>query len=281
MGFLSTLIIIVFILCSYQFSPDKKLSVSPQDLINPQGKTILERIKVPEGFERVTLDENSFGHYLRNLPLKPHGSDVFLYDGQIKENKVHVAVVDMDIGNRDLQQCADAVIRLRSEYLYARKLYGLIHFNFTNGFRADYAKWALGYRIDVMGDQVKWTRTDMTSYEYNDFRKYLDIVFTYAGTYSLAQELIKIKYQDIQPGDIFIRGGSPGHAVIVVDVAANNSTGQKIFLLAQSYMPAQDIHVLINQSDPELSPWYEVDPTAQLIQTPEWEFNAEELRRFQ
>lgn len=280
MTFLSTSIIIVFILCSYQYSPDKKLSVSPQDLINPEGKTILERIKVPEGFEKVALDETSFGYYLRNLPLKPDGTDVFLYNGEPKANKVHVAVIDMDIGYQDLQQCADAVIRLRAEYLYARKLYGLIHFKFTNGFRADYAKWALGYRIDVNGNEVKWIKTAERSYEYEVFRQYLDVVFTYAGTYSLAQELVKADYQDIQPGDLFIRGGSPGHAVIVIDVAVNNLTGQKIFLLAQSYMPAQDLHVLINPSDPELSPWYEVNLSAYKIETPEWEFANTELRRF-
>jgi hypothetical protein len=276
-------LIFVFIVCYHQkytdWSNTYKYSKS-ETLINPSGKTILERIKVPEGFERIPLDGTSFGYYLRNLPLKPHGTDVLLYNGESKANKVHVAVVDMDIGSQDLQQCADAVIRLRSEYLYARKLYGLIHFNFTNGFRADYAKWALGYRIDVKGNEVKWIRTADGSYEYRVFRRYLDVVFTYAGTYSLAQELVKVEYIDIRPGDVFIRGGSPGHAVIVVDVAMNNSTGQKIFLLAQSYMPAQDIHVLINPSNPELSPWYEVDLSAEKIETPEWEFSTEELMRF-
>jgi len=256
------------------------LSLIPEELINSEGKTILDRINVPEGFERVPLDENSFGYYLRKLPVKPDGTDVFLYNGEHKSNKVHVAVIDMDIGYQDLQQCADAVIRLRAEYLFARKLYGLIHFKFTNGFRADYAKWALGYRIDVQGNEVKWIKTADRSYEYKIFRRYLDVVFTYAGTYSLAQELVKAEYRDIQPGDVFIRGGSPGHAVIVVDVAVNSSTGQKIFLLAQSYMPAQDIHVLINPSNPELSPWYEVDLSEEKIETPEWEFTKDELRRF-
>jgi Domain of unknown function (4846) len=258
----------------------QKIFIKSQTIINPSGKTILERINVPEGFERIPLDENSFGFYLRNLPLKPDGTGVFLYNGEPKTNKVHVAVIDMDIGYQDLQQCADAVIRLRAEYLYAKKLYGLIHFKFTNGFRADYAKWALGYRIDVNGNEVKWVKTADRSYEYKIFRMYLNVVFTYAGTYSLAQELVKAEYKDIQSGDIFIRGGSPGHAVIVVDVAVNKSTGKKIFLLAQSYMPAQDIHVLMNPADLQLSPWYEVDLTAEKIITPEWEFTNEELRRF-
>jgi hypothetical protein len=251
-----------------------------EDLINPSGKTILERIKVPEGYERIPIDEKSFGYYLRNLPLKPDGTDVFLYNGEPKANKVHAAVIDMDIGYQDLQQCADAVIRLRAEYLFERKLYGMIHFKFTNGFQADYEKWALGYRIDVQGNVVKWVKTADRSYEYKVFRRYLDVVFTYAGTYSLARELLKAEYRDIQPGDVFIRGGSPGHAVIVVDVAVNKSTGQKIFLLAQSYMPAQDIHALINPSDPDLSPWYSMNPDDKIIQTPEWEFGVDELKRF-
>jgi hypothetical protein len=281
--FISIPLIFIFSVCGHNQPSNittPNILVKSHDLINPAGKTILERINVPDGFERIPLDEKSFGHYLRNLPLKPDGTDVFLYNGEPKANKVHAAVIDMEIGSIDLQQCADAVIRLRSEYLFARKLYGLIHFNFTNGFRADYAKWALGYRIDVKGDQVKWIRTDMTSYEYPVFRRYLDVVFTYAGTYSLAQELVKAEYRDIQPGDVFIRGGSPGHAVTVVDVAVNHSTGQKIFLLAQSYMPAQDIHILINPADPELSPWYEMYPNEEIIWTPEWEFNTKELSRF-
>lgn len=273
----------MFIICSHQKSSNNLVPNIPsesEDHINPEGKTIIDRILVPEDFERISLDENSFGYYLRNLPLKPHGTDVYLYDGQVKENKVHAAVIDLDVGYRDLQQCADAVIRLRSEYLYAHKLYGLIHFNFTNGFRADYAKWAIGYRIDVKGNQVKWVHTAETSYEYGIFRQYLDVIFTYAGTYSLAQELVKIQCRDVQPGDVFIRGGSPGHAVIVMDVAVNQSTGQRIFLLAQSYMPAQDIHILMNPSDIDLSPWFEVKPDDKTISTPEWDFNVYELKRF-
>ena len=62
---------------------------------------------------------------------------------------MHLAVIDMDIGERDLQQCADAVIRLRAEYLYGTGQYDKIHFNFTSGFNAQYIKWMQGSRISV------------------------------------------------------------------------------------------------------------------------------------
>ena len=56
-------------------------------------------------------------------------------------------------------------------------------------------------------------------------------------------------------GDVFIKGGSPGHAVTIVDIAINPKTNKKVFLLAQSYMPAQEIKILKNPNNSELSPW--------------------------
>ena len=74
------------------------------------------------------------------------------------------------------------------------------------------------------------------------------------GTASLSKQLkTKIDLKEVEPGDVLIRGGFPGHAVIIMDVGTNNA-GNKIFLLAQSYMPAQDIHVLNNHSNKNLSP---------------------------
>ena len=82
----------------------------------------------------------------------------------------------------------------------------------------------------------------------------------------------------LEPGDVLIRGGFPGHAVIVMDVAKNKA-GNKIYMLAQSYMPAQDIHVLNNPSDKALSPWYEVNDENEII-TPEYVFKRDELKRW-
>lgn len=202
------------------------------------------------------------------------------YSGEEKSNKVAAAVLIYDVGNKDLQQCADAVMRLRAEYLYKSKQFDLLHFNFTSGFKADYSKWRSGYRISVKGNNVGWVKTTKESESYQSFREYLNIVFTYAGTASLTKELKQISLSQMQIGDVFIKGGSPGHAVIVIDMAVNPKTNKKVFMIAQSYMPAQDIHILINQNKPAISPWYDLVDLAAEIETPEWTFDKNQLKRF-
>jgi hypothetical protein len=249
--------------------------------INPGGTTIESRFILPGGFERVAVPADSFASYLRSLPLKPHGSEVKFYNGSTKNNYgVYDAVVDIDIGTEDLQQCADAIMRLRGEYLFKQNRFNEIHFNFTNGFRVDFSRWIQGYRVIVKGNQTYWAKSASPSHSYGDFRNYMKKIFMYAGTLSLSKELSPVAYNDLQAGDIFIQGGSPGHAVIVVDLAVDTNSGKKIYLLAQSYMPAQDIQVLKNPMNKNLSPWYELDVNTTIIKTPEWTFNSTDLKRF-
>ncbi len=249
--------------------------------INEAGTTVEERFLLPEGFSRVEIEEGSFQQYLRGLGLKPHGSKVLYFDGREKNKEnVYAAVVDMEIGSRDLQQCADAIIRLRAEYFYGRGEYDKIHFNFTNGFRVDYTKWMEGYRIAVDGNNTSWVKRTEASSSYESFRKYLDIVFAYAGTISLEKELETVELADMEIGDVFIQGGSPGHAVIVVDMAENKETGERIFMLAQSYMPAQEIQILHNPENESISPWYSIS-FGDTLKTPEWTFDSSALKGFE
>ncbi len=250
-----------------------------KSIIKPEGKTIQERFDVPDGFERIPVAEGSFAEYLRNMPLKPHGSEVYYFDGRKKGRDVYDAVIDMDVGDRDLQQCADAVMRFRAEYLYHKGLYDKIHFNFTNGFKAEYSKWREGYRIAVEGNNAYWVKRAGYSEEYSVFRQYMDMVFAYAGTLSLSQELDRVNIEDMQIGDVFMKGELPGHCVIIMDMAENKDTGEKIFMIAQSYMPAQDIHVLKNFNGTEISPWYSLN-FGDVLNTPEWTFYKDQLMRF-
>lgn len=246
----------------------------------PEGTyTTIKEIPTPQGFVRDALVSDSFALYLRNLPLKKD-KEVRLHNGELKGNQnAQYAVVNMDIGKRDLQQCADAVMRLRAEYLYQQKQYDKIHFNFTSGARANYVDYAEGSRAVVLNNQVRWAKTAKKSYDYKTFRKYLNLVFTYAGTQSLNKELEKINLDEISPGDVFIQTGFPyGHAVTVVDVATDTATGLKAFMLSQSFMPAQEIHILKNPAKNN-DPWFYTDFKKDLV-TPEWTFTALHLKRF-
>ncbi len=252
------------------------------ETLDKDGKTIEQRYKVKEGFERVTCAQNSFGEYLRTLKLKPHASKVLYYNGEEKvKSGVYDAVVDMEIGKKDLQQCADAVMRLRAEYLFEQKEYNKIHFNFTNGFNCEYSKWKQGYRVKVNGNKTTWVKTAQPSTAYADFRKYMDMVFNYAGTLSLSKELKAKNIDNMNVGDVFIKGGSPGHAVIVVDMLMNSKTKVKYFMLAQSYMPAQETQVLLNPNVDDHTVWYKLDISEEIIQTPEWRFTKNDLKSFE
>lgn len=251
------------------------------NIINEDGTAIANRFNVPKGYRRIEAEEGSFAEYLRNLKLKPHGSKVLYHNGNTKENRgIYEAVVDMDIGKKDLQQCADAIMRLRGEYLYGRGEYDKIHFNFTNGFRVDYSKWIEGYRVKINGNNTNYIKKNQESNTYNDFRDYMELIFMYAGTISLSKELETVDLEAMQIGDIFIQGGSPGHAVIVVDMARGNKSDKKLFMLAQSYMPAQDIQILANPSNNDTSPWYSLEDIDTIV-TPEWTFNKNDLKRFE
>nr|MBP7510689.1 hypothetical protein [Bacteroidia bacterium] len=89
-----------------------------------------------------------------------------------------------------------------------------------------------------------------------------------------------VDLQNIEIGDVFIKGGSPGHAVIVVDMAVENESNNKIFLLAQSYMPAQSVHVVVNPNNESISPWYSLKEIDSKLDTYEWIFSKNELMRF-
>ena len=241
---------------------------------------LVNQIPTPKGFHRIPLDHNSFGDWLRHLPLKGVDSPVEYFNGVLKHNQnVHARVVDIDTGKRDLQQCADAVMRLKAEYHYSKGEFQKIHFNYTSGDRVAFEDWRRGRKPIIKGNKVNFspigTREDNS---YTNFKKYLIQIFSYAGTASLTKELKPIDLKNMQVGDVFIQGGFPGHAVIVVDMAENEA-GQKIFMIAQSYMPAQEMHILINPRSHKLSPWYSANLGSQLI-TPEWTFDVENLKRF-
>lgn len=246
--------------------------------VNAAGKTLEKRIHVPEGYTRTKETVDSLGTFLRNYNVKKDGSPVLLYDGSKKGNQnAHVAVLKLPIENEDLQQCADSVMRVYGEYYYSKGDYNKIKYSLGGGFVADFSKWSRGYGIRASGDTLTWCSAPANDTSYASFKKFMRMVFAYSGTMNLKQDSEKTNLGQLQIGDMFIKGGSPGHVVMVVDVC-ENATGKKAFLLAQGYMPAQEFHVIKNPMHDE-NPWYYQDEISYPLQTAEYTFDKGSLRR--
>jgi hypothetical protein len=250
--FLSTLMTLPFIFLS-------------QHILFAQAKaalniTSVNNIPLPVDYKRMNSAKGSFGEWLQHFALRKDNI-VRMYNGEaISRQELHYAVLNISTGNKNLQQCADAIMRLRAEYYFERKEYNKIsftssqhHYNF-----ADYAS--------------------KKNYSHECLMQFMENVFINCGTYTVDEMTNQIALHDIQPGDVFVKAGAPGHAMIVMDVAINLK-GDKIYLLAQSYMPAQDMHIVINPNSSLLSPWYKADELNTII-TPGWTFFPTQLKRW-
>ena len=249
--------------------------------INEEKNTIKERFPAPEGYAYVDTEKNSFEEYIENFPLKKYGSPILKYDGsEIATQNLHEAIFDIDTGTKDLQQCADAIIRLRAEFLFKMKRFDDIKFHFTSGDLMTWNNYKNGTRAFVNGNSVQFKNTENFDDSKENFRKYLDLIFTYAGTISLNKETKPVmKTNDLKVGDILITAGSPGHIVFIAGVSANQK-GEKLFLLAEGFTPAQSIHVLKNPFNPEISPWYELDVNSAETKTARYFFEPSNFRSF-
>ncbi len=227
------------------------------------------------------MESGSFGDWLRHLPLKPADSGVTLHDGRpVTDHGTVAAVIDIDVGRSDLQQCADAVMRLRAEYLFSRRLIGLIGFELYSGERYRFAAYAEGQTPAPAGDRIAWQNGPPRDSSHASLRRWLDIVYGFASTRSLARELRPVgDLADTAIGDVFIHPGSPGHAVIIADLAVDPTDGRKLALLVQSSMPARDVHVLRNTFEPRLGAWFEL-VEGRPFATPGRTFAPDELKRF-
>jgi len=243
--------------------------------------TIINRVVVPDNFVRIEAATNTFAHWLRRLPLKEGKPSVTLYNNKMKRNQsAHLYVLDLDVGERDLQQCADATMRLRAEYLYYHDKIDSIHFNYTNGASVAFDTWSKGYFPVPGSGKVTWKSSSKNDKSYASFKEYLLQIFNYAGTLSLSRELKSIPLEQISPGDILCTGGSPGYAVMVMDVAIDKETCEKIFLLGQGGTPAQEMHIIKNPKNRSLSPWYKVSDIGNVIRTTNWVFSRNSLMRW-
>ncbi len=253
-------------------------SATGSPLVHAGGKTLETRVDTPEGFTRTKEAKNSLGAFLRNYKMKHDGGSVRLYNKKKKSNQnAHIAVFKLPLEKEDLQQCADSVMRVYAEYFRWTGETARIKFSLTDDFVASYQTWREGYRIVESGNTFDWAKSASYDDSEDTYKKFMRYVFAYAGTYALKKDSKKVKLADIRIGDVFLKAGSPGHVVMVVDMC-ESADGRKAFLLAQGFMPAQQFHLLKNPAH-ETDPWYYVDEVSFPLRTPEYTFAKEKYLR--
>lgn len=235
-------------------------------LVNVDGQTISDRFRVPEGFSRISVEEGSYAEYLRSLPVKSHGNQPLCYDGTYfhAEEPEYMTALDIPLDNRDLEQASDSAIRLHAEYLYKTKQYDKIKYPLVDGKIISYDKWMDGYRLISKDSTLEWVKKTDPSNTADDLASYLNMVYAYSNTKALNEYLTVIDTLDIAIGDMFVYR-SPytiGRCVMVIDMAVNADTHEKIALLAMSNnFLTTEIGILRNLSQRQNVCWFQLPTT--------------------
>ncbi len=240
------------------------------------------RFPTPDGFKRVAVERNGYAYWLRHLPLLPAGTEVRDYRGNVlkSSSRVSAAVVDLDTGKRDLQQCIDTIMRLRAEYFWWKGEADRTFFRYAGGKYVGWKHWRAGLRPEYKDRKTVFRRSGAKGASRKNFESFMTFMFAMTGTMHHVREP-RVAFENMQAGDFFIhsppRPGSLGHAVVILDLA-RCPKGRVKALIGQGYTPAQDLHVL---KTPEGKDWYELNPDG-AIPTPLWPvpFKWKDLARF-
>lgn len=213
-------------------------------------ETVGAAFPVPPGAARVPAD--AWGESLRSLPLYPPDREVTSYRGDVLHMPA-ARVIELPLVAGDLQQCADSILRLRAEW--ERKQGREPAYHYTSGFVSRWADWKAGRRPVVSGSKVTLGGGGKSGDTEANWTGWLTNLFMYAGTRSLGKDTVAppgTPMADAEPGDLLVTPGSPGHAVLLLDVA--RGAGRTWVLVGQGFMPAQDFHVVSGPNEG----WFEV-----------------------
>ncbi len=245
--------------------------------INAGGDTLETRIIPPEGYERIPVEEGSFGAYLRDYPLLPDGIKLPVYDGTTIDREDAAAVFDISLGDEGYQQCADSIIRLYSDYFYENEQYDKISFLLSNGDECDYERWRKGRRMFVLGNFSCELPAAFPDKSEKQYRNYLKEVMRYAGTLSLQKESEVIPAEELRIGDIIC---NDTHVVMITDEAVNEK-GEKCYLIGQSFIPAVCYHIVANVNGDEADPWFTQEQLEQdSFDVGPYRFKKKDIRRW-
>jgi hypothetical protein len=237
-------------------------------------------IPPPPGFERFTVDGNSFAQWLRQLHIKPVPSPVLDYRGRIHKkssDSTIAAVIDLDVSGERMQQCMDILVRLRAEYLWHHQSSDQISFPLPGGYSLDWTAWLQGYRPQFKGIQMTLRKTNIPDSSRKNFESYLHTLFAESHTQQFYHAYPAIEQNQIKPGDFIVKKGSKSHAILIVDLAVDTN-GSIVALIGHGDTPACEFHLLNYK---ETNPWFPLEKSQKIVPLPiRRKMSWDGLRRF-
>jgi hypothetical protein len=221
------------------------------------------RLRTPEGYSRITLaDSQEYGRWLRGIPLKPQDTPVLAFDGRLVKPADRISgIVDLNVAS-PYCQCADMAIRLRAEFFWSSGRIGKIAFRSLSGQRISMQDWLQGsYHVSTGGDRIDFYPGEVRPASRREFEDYLEFVWRFANSRSLARDLTKVPEEDLAPGDMYIQPapyGGLGHLSLILDIA-EDGRGGRIFLWAYGFVPAQNLHLPLPGEGNGVGEWYTLE----------------------
>ncbi len=240
---------------------------------------LIDRIPPPAGATRVYAAAGGFADWLRFLPVLPEDAPVMTAKRETILPADHpslAAVIALQPQTTRTLTASNILIRLRAEYLWATGRAEQAAFHFASGYLSSWHEWAEGHRPMVRGRNVTLSRSAPADSSRTNYCGYMESVFRYGNFDSLWHDTDKAADFSVEGGDVFLRRGRGGHAVMVLDVATDPQ-GRVAVLLGQGGSPPQTFHVLRGTDG---SPWFALSRTAPIDLGPKGQFQLTDLRHW-
>jgi len=221
----------------------------------------------PPATDILPTKEGSFGDWLASLPVDSAHTVLHYYTGdEALQQNGHAAIIDIPVKN-NIQDSRKIIMRLYAEYLYQQGRYNELQFSNNEGNIINPKIW---FSEKYPGQPFQ--------FPYRDFRKYLNETLAAASWKSWMQKLEKISRLEAQAGDIVYQKSGGGSHAMLIAAAANGRNGQRYHLYIEGATPPAEVHVVANNEQKVLSPWYPMIE-GQPVRTPYWVFNDKNYYR--
>jgi len=226
-------------------------------------RTIVMLCEEPENLERYPSHlMTPFQVWMTNLPLRPKGTPITDWRGEIIEETVLDGVIDFPIKSQ-YQTDADILILLALNFFSLDSTIYHFDITLTESDTVNYSKWLeRDYEIASDGKISFVIRTDPKSDNRSEFQNYLNFVARAFDNESILLNAEVVAHNRVKPGNLYIQFSDDSlqvvsHVSLVLDVC-RNAAKQLSVLVAYGGDPAQSLVVPYAYGASEAK-WFGVD----------------------